>query len=182
MYKHWICFFSQTGGEINSIRKILKRDPDLIVTNRTNLDGLSEELRDRLPWFQFLPDRPSIQDYDRLIERNKILFENCLITLHGYLRIIPESLCNNYSIINLHPGYITKYPELKGFNPQKKAFNLHLPTSGVVIHKVVPAVDSGEIITSKEVDIEGLSLDDIYAKLHDVATDTWVSYLRTILK
>ena len=102
--------------------------------------------------------------------------------MHGYLRIIPEYLCTNFHILNLHPGLITTYPELKGFNPQEKAFKLGLPTSGVVIHEVIPEVDSGKIIAAKETSIAGLTLDEVYTRLHDLATSTWIDVLQTELK
>ena len=43
-----------------------------------------------------------------------------LITLHGYLRIIPENICKQCKhIYNGHPGLINMYPELKGKDPQE---------------------------------------------------------------
>ena len=180
MAKKWVCFYSQTGSEINNIRKLLKKDPDIIVYNgddlsHTNME-LLEDLGDKMVR---LPAKPSLDDYLQLAE---ILPKDCLITLNGYLRIIPKYMCEHFNILNLHPGLITKYPELKGFNPQEKAFNLNLPTTGVVIHEVTPELDSGKIIASKEVPIAGNTLDVVYEKLHDAATQLWVDVLKDILK
>lgn len=176
MARKWVCFYSQTGSEINNIRKVLKKDPDVIVYNGNDLSHTNTELleyfKDRIVK---LPARPSLDDYLQLAA---ILPKDCLITLNGYLRIIPKYMCEHFSILNLHPGLITKYPELKGFNPQEKAFKLKLPTAGVVIHEVTPELDSGKIIAFKEVSIAGNTLDAVYEKLHDAATELWVDVLK----
>lgn len=173
--KQWVCFFSQTGEEINNVRKALGRDPDIIVTNKVDFSGVSLELLDDcFDKFICLPDRPSVQEYKMLC---KSFRKDCVVTLHGYLRILPKFLCERYEIFNLHPGLITKYPELKGFNPQEKAFKMGLPTTGAVIHKVTPVVDSGEVLDSFELKITNLTLDEIYAEVHRLSSELWVKFL-----
>lgn len=180
MNKQWVCFYSQTGSEINNVRKLLGVNPDIIVFNGDNFGSTNKELLEAVgDRIISIPVRPKLEDYVKVAE---MFDKNCIITLHGYLRIIPEYLCSRFRILNLHPGLITIYPELKGFNPQEKAFNLGLPKSGVVIHEVIPEVDSGKIITSKEISIKDLSLDEIYTRLHDLATEAWVDVLRAELK
>ena len=52
--------------------------------------------------------------------------DNTLITLNGWLRIVPPDKCAKYNIYNGHPGLITKYPELKGKDPQQRMWeNIH---------------------------------------------------------
>lgn len=180
MGKQWICFYSQTGSEINNVRKALHRDPDIIIFNGDDLSKTNKELVETVGnKIVKIPAKPTLENYKDLA---KTFDKNCIITLHGYLRIIPEYLCTNFHILNLHPGLITTYPELKGFNPQEKAFKLGLPTSGVVIHEVIPEVDSGKIIAAKETSIAGLTLDEVYTRLHDLATSTWIDVLQTELK
>lgn len=172
----WIAFFSQTGGEIVNLSKRLGRWPDLIVTNRRDFNGVVDELPRGLIYK--IPEKPCIEDYrSALFGIDK---KTALITLHGYLRVVPAEICD-YNIFNLHPGLITRYPELKGFNPQEKAYKLHLPVSGVVIHKVIPEVDSGEILIEKPLPIEDKSLEEIYVELHDLATEAWVEFLKGVL-
>lgn len=178
MASKWICFFSQTGSEIANIVNKLKITPDLIITNRENLEGVNSyilnNLKDRIV---YLPSKPVLNDYDKLVNQYKDIFNDSIITLHGFLRIIPGEICNSYNIYNLHPGLITKYPELKGFNPQEKAFKLKLKTSGSVIHKVIAEVDSGEILDSVEIGIDNLTLDQVYQELHNISTELWVKFL-----
>ena len=175
MGKQWICFYSQTGSEINNVRKALHRDPDIIIFNGDDLSKTNKELVEAVGnKIVKIPAKPTLENYKDLA---KTFDKNCIITLHGYLRIIPEYLCTNFHILNLHPGLITTYPELKGFNPQEKAYKLQLPTSGSVIHRVIEQVDSGDVLCEREVNIQNRSLDYIYSILHDISTDLWVDFL-----
>jgi len=181
--KKWYALFSQTGSEIYQISKKLGRFPDRIITNK-NFDKISTTCNWGLyteydkEW-EYLPHKPILSDY--LIALNNTN-KDTIITLHGFLRIIPPEICNSYEIYNGHPGDIIKYPELKGFNPQEKAFKLKLPTSGSVIHKVTPGVDEGPIVAKQEIDIEGLSLDEVYKNLHSNSIELWYNFLCTKLK
>lgn len=174
MIKNWICFFSQTGSEIDQIIRSTNFYPKMIVTNRDTLGATClEKYKEYVP-FYFLSKKPSEEEYERALQ----LEENTLITLHGYLRIIPKKICDRFKIYNGHPGDIISYPELKGFNPQEKAFNLKLPSSGSVIHEATADVDEGKIILSKQVSIESLSLDRIYGVLHKNSVELWCQFLQ----
>lgn len=173
----WIALFSQTGSEIYNISVLLGKEPDIIITNRTDLKNISPVfLMKMYGKIVFIPNKPSVKDYLKVIPEG-----NHIITLHGYLRIIPSEICDKYTIYNLHPGLITEYPELKGFNPQEKAYNLQLPYSGAVIHKVISEVDSGQILSSVEVSIKDLGLEEVYKELHKASTKLWVNFLKPLV-
>jgi len=178
----WITFFSQTGTEIHNLSNELGIYPDLIVTNRSDLKGINEGLL-RTTQFRehklnktiltFLPSKPVASNYLKILNN----FKNPLITLHGYLRIIPKEICDKYEIFNLHPGLINKFPSLKGFNPQERAFTGEYKEAGCVIHKVTPGVDEGEIVATSEINIEDLTLTQVYTELHDCAFNVWKNFL-----
>lgn len=173
----WITLFSQTGSEILNISKRLGKKPDLIITNRTDLKNINREfLFEMYDRMVFIPRKPTVNDYLKVIPEGEHV-----ITLHGFLRIIPPEICDKYLIYNLHPGLITEYPILKGFNPQEKAYNLQLPYSGAVIHKVVSEVDSGQILSSVKVSIKDLSLEEVYNSLHKASTELWVNFLKPLI-
>ena len=177
----WVTFFSQTGTEINNLCKALEVYPDAIITNKQNTDGVNPDLLatttfrehklNRTTWIM-LPSKPTVSNYEFVLSR----FENPVVTLHGYLRIIPKEICEKYEIYNLHPGLIDKYPSLKGFNPQERAFKEGYSHAGCVIHKVTSGVDEGEILLSQGVSIEGKSLNEVYNSLSNVALDLWKSF------
>jgi len=82
------------------------------------------------------------------------------------------------TIYNGHPGLITKYPELKGKDPQMKAWNLDLSSSGCVIHQVTAGVDDGPVVRSQQISIRNLTMDEMFQKLHNISVDMWVNFLK----
>lgn len=159
----WVALSSFSGTEISMIRQFTGFNP-IIGTNNKNstLLGLGT----------LMSDRPTVDEYYNLFG------ESCdLITLHGWNRIIPDAVCNRYEIYNVHPGDIINHPELKGFNPQQKAIDLGLRKSGVVIHRCIPEVDSGEIVRFKQVDIADLDVDDVTKVLRAVSVNMWLDFL-----
>lgn len=181
--KKWVAFFSQTGSEIsNLIEKTGKHPFAVITTNRNFIPSPANKalIREKFEFETIFILNKDIKE-DNYIQLFKTLGlnERDLITLHGYLKIIPASICNYYSIYNLHPGLITKYPVLKGKDPQQKAFDLKLDESGVVIHEVIPEVDSGPVVLERKTSIKNLTLEEIYEKLHVLASDTWMDFLNT---
>ena len=178
MANKWIAFFSQTGGEIADIAESLQRWPDLIVTNERpsklrTIDGrILDNVEDRLV---VLPNKPTVEDYETTLQGN------ALITLHGWLRIMPRVICEKYAIYNGHPGLITEYPELKGKDPQIRAFEGKYPVAGAVLHKVIPEVDEGKIIAEERFNAFNLSLDDLFRTLRDRSLYMWTNFLKKVL-
>jgi len=170
--KTWIALFSQTGSEIYNVSKRLGRFPDRIIVNKDDLESVNEKLLescyDRL-WI--VPSKPSTEEYQT------ILTEDAIVTMHGWLRIMPHFICDQYNIYNLHPAPLTRYPHLKGKDPQKRVFTQSLPYSGNTLHKCTAELDSGEIILENEVDVQGDDLDLIISKTHSAAADLWVEFL-----
>jgi folate-dependent phosphoribosylglycinamide formyltransferase PurN len=172
MSRPWVTFFSQTGNEIGLLIHDTKVKPDLIVTNKQDLSNVDKQLLQALDEsckLVQIPQKPTKEDYFQVLKK----FKNPLITLHGFLRIIPPEVCRKYEIYNLHPGLITEYPELKGKDPQIKAYEKDYPVAGCVIHRVIPEVDSGEIVESYAISIEGYALPRIYNELKAVAFILW---------
>jgi folate-dependent phosphoribosylglycinamide formyltransferase PurN len=172
MNRPWIAFFSQTGSEIVEVSKLINRWPDLIITNKR-----PEHLRKIHPALEgrviFLENKPTEEDMGEVIDR----YIDPLITLHGWLRIMPPGICNNYEIYNGHPGLITEYPELKGKDPQQKAFDMGLEFSGAVIHRVTEGVDEGALRLVRKVSIKGLEIDELFHILHSISVGNWVEFL-----
>ena len=177
--KKWIAFFSKSGSEIAELSNRLGRWPDLIVTNRNDVNdcnlALVQYIQNNLDKIEYIKNDPSELDYTNAI--NSFWSTDLFITLHGYMRIIPKKICETYEIYNGHPGLITKYPELKGKDTQRKAWLGAYKTSGCVIHKVTAEVDDGEVLAEVEVPIGG-TLDDTISILHKNSIDLWENFLR----
>ena len=190
----WCAFFSQTGNEIATISRSLGRWPDYVITNRTDDNGVNPRILQTINYNTAkegrstlirIPKWPKEIDYLNIADDmgfsilNDKWKDNVIITLHGYLRILPACFCDNKKIYNGHPGLITKYPELKGFNPQKKAFEAGTyETIGSVIHEVIPELDSGDVVASGEIKNDYDNLKDCTLALHDLSVQLWIKFLK----
>src|SRR6056300_875818 len=175
MSNKWMAFFSQTGGEIADIAESLQRWPDLIITNKRPDHLRTIDSRVVEYGYTELPNKPTAEDYETVLQ------DNSIITLHGWLRIMPPAVCDKYLIYNGHPGLITKYPELKGKDPQVKAFEGKYPVAGAVIHKVTAGVDEGKIIMEEYFNATQLDLDDLFRILRDRSLYMWINFLKKVL-
>lgn len=169
----WIAMFSQSGTEIAEISKKLNRWPDLILSNNKEKDLIHKDIRMRSSLY-----RGTHNKLIKLIEHNVKAQSKCIpfITLHGYLRIMPDL---PYEMFNGHPGDIETYPELIGKDPQKKAVELKLPSTGCIIHKVTQNLDQGPIIAREKYIMKGDETDLIlYERLRIIAIDMWIKFLK----
>lgn len=165
----WIALFSQSGSEIANLAEKLNRWPDIIITNS------KQAIDDRIENRGYITLK-SQQDYIKAFGLNS---EDCFVTLHGWLRIIPADICNKYKIFNGHPGLITKYPELKGKDPQKRASNGDYKEIGCVVHRVIPEVDSGEVLLKAEyLKNKPLSLDETFDILKQKSLGLWEEFFK----
>ena len=171
----WIAFFSQTGSEIVDISKSLGRWPDKIITNKRpeHLRKINEELLN--VDIIYLSNKPTVEEYKNLLSKK------CIVTLHGWLRIMPPEICEQHTIFNGHPGLITEYPELKGKDPQIRAFEGKYPVAGAVLHKVVAGVDEGKVIAEERFNTFNLELDDLFRILRDRSLYMWCNFLKIVL-
>ena len=182
MVKNWIALFSQTGSEIANISKKLGKRPDLVITNRR--PSRLRKIDSRITSQDFiLHETANIPNEENLKNIFKQYTEDngLIITLHGWLRIMPPDICNTYNIYNGHPGLITKYPELKGKDPQVRMMNGNYDTMGCVLHEVTAGVDEGEVLLSKEVSRKGLEEQDIFRILSNISQELWLEFLKNKL-
>lgn len=174
--KKWIAFFSQTGSEISNVARQMFHCPDVIVTNKLDTDGINDTLLkmafDRM---YFLPKKPTLEEYETALEDCGLPPEDTLITLHGYLRIMPPQICSKWNIVNCHPALISKYPELKGFDPQKRSMGY--TKVGTTLHKVTATVDDGPIISESQIDNDYWTVEDLTNALKHESEKLWMDLL-----
>ncbi len=172
--KKWTAFFSHTGSEIYNISRKINRLPDRIVTNnKPGATCINKNIASNTD-IVYTSNRPEIEDYERII------LEDSIVTLHGWMRIVPGKICKDYEIYNLHPGLITKYPELKGADPQKKVAEETIKEYdliGCVIHRVTSGVDEGPVVSECSTRNNVYGIQSLTDKLHEMATDLWVVQL-----
>ncbi len=173
-FSTWIALFSQTGSEIAALSQALNRSPDFIISN-ANTDNVDPRVD-----INFRVDKDEAKTLD-ILEDIELDIDKTLITLNGWLRIVPPDKCSKYNIYNGHPGLITRYPELKGKDPQERAWDdLHkYNVVGSVVHEVVEEVDAGEIVEREFISSDNLlTLDDTYNALRDCSFRAWYRFLK----
>ena len=168
----WIAMYSQTGSEIVDICENIKRKPNLILTNNIIFNQRVLDLNVPI----VVNKHDVLMNYLRY-NSNILKSEKVLITLHGYLRIIPEDICTMFDMFNGHPGLITHYPELKGKDPQVRAWEGNYPVIGSVVHHVTPGVDEGDVINAVGYTNICKSLEEIYCTLKKSSLESWLNVL-----
>lgn len=175
--KDWGVLISQTGSEIIAISKETGFLPSLLVSN--NLSKMPLETLEMLcelgVTVKEIPFRPTLEDY--IIPE---LLEKKLITLHGFLRILPPAFFEHYAgeLYNGHPGLITYHPELKGKDPQVRAWEGNYDTVGSVVHKVTEGVDEGEVVRFSAVPNTAKSLDEMFLILRNTSLMSWKNFFQ----
>lgn len=177
----WAAFFSQTGSEICNLSEQLGRYPDLVISDNINeqnfIDTRIELNCKKLLWRKYkgLSTEEKINYYrDRLAGYD-------VVTLHGWLNIVPAEICEQFNMYNGHPGLINYYPELKGKDPQVRTWeNITSYTFiGSVIHRVTPGVDEGPVICDSKVKSNCvIGLDSTFGILKQTSLDSWIDFFK----
>ena len=89
-YKNWIALFSQTGSEIADLSESIKRQPDFVITN-ADLEDVDPRVN-----VDFRVNKEEAKTLD-ILEDLHFNIDKTIITLNGWLRIVPASKCNMYN-------------------------------------------------------------------------------------
>jgi folate-dependent phosphoribosylglycinamide formyltransferase PurN len=175
----WAALFSQTGSEICNLSEKLGHYPDLVISDNTDeaniVDPRIELNCKKLLWRKYR----GLTKEEKLDYYRKHLQGFDIVTLHGWLNIVPAEICNEFKIYNGHPGLINYYPDLKGKDPQIRAWDniKGYQFIGSVIHKVTPGVDEGPIICYKKVSSNCcIGLDSTFGILKQTSLDSWIDF------
>lgn len=172
----WVAFYSQTGSEIMNLCQQLNIKPSVVATNNPKKTSpiVREFFRKNNIIITELPFNPSADDY--LLVHNSVQ----IITLNGFLRVLPPFICKLWKgrVFNGHPGLINRFPELKGKDPQQKAFNLQHKIVGSVVHEVTDKVDEGKIIAYSEIELLELKLEDYFSNLRGTSMNAWTKFFK----
>jgi folate-dependent phosphoribosylglycinamide formyltransferase PurN len=170
----WLVLFSATGSEIANISDKLGIKPDKILTDNFNTDKHDKRIKASTYW------RVKGITYEQKLNSYRNFFKDYdVITLHGWLNIIPKEICREFKIYNGHPGLINYYPDLKGKDPQVRAYDRigNYLYVGSVIHEVTEYIDCGRIICYDKVhNVHCVSLDETYKALKQTSLNTWIDF------
>lgn len=167
----WCALFSQTGSEILKISEKLNKYPDAIITHQDN-EKINPKLISSNCNIIRVGKKPTSDIYRGMFSGYDI------ITLHGWLRIIPPDICNEFRVYNGHPGLITVYPELKGKDPQIRAWQNQHKEIGCVIHQVTSEVDGGPVLEVKSIENRYKNFEEFLMALHENSSILWLKFLK----
>lgn len=148
-------FASGTGSNFDAImsKDDLACDVVLLVCDKPGAPVIAKANRIEVPTYIFAPKEYSSKEaYEqKLVEK---LREEKIdwIFLAGYMRIVGSTLLEAFEerIINIHPSLL---PEFPGRDAIGQAYRAGVRKTGVTVHYVDAGIDTGPIITQKEVPV-----------------------------
>ena len=170
---------------------MLEAEICLVVSNRKAAYGLERAKNAKLQTL-YAPLKPyrdagkTREEYDVDLAAKLEAFKPDLIVQAGWMHILSPAFLNQFvrRVINLHPALPG---EFDGANATARAWGAHkhagLERTGAMIHWVIPKVDAGEVIISREIEfLENDTLDSFEARLHSVEHQLIVEGTRRALK
>jgi len=177
----WIAMFSQSGKEIADIAVRLGKLPDVVLT--TNLDVNTWDHRmqftSAVPFNVMIPFDEKMNDVFNTLRQKE--WKDALVTLHGFMKIIPKDLCESREIWNGHPGLINYYSELRGKDPQEKTWEniSSYQFVGSVVHRVTDKIDDTSTIKNYcMVNNTCKSKEDLYNTLRMTSLTSWLDFFQ----
>ncbi len=170
---------------------VLEAEICLVVSNRKDAYGLERAKNAKLetlyvPLKSYRDAGRSREEYDADLASSLEKFQADLIVQAGWMHILSPSFLERFPrrVINLHPALPG---EFDGLHSIARAWDAHkntgLERTGAMIHWVIPEVDAGEVIISREIEfLENDTLDLFEARLHSVEHQLIIEGVRRALK
>ena len=180
----WYGLFSHTGKELEilSVSDQVPMQLEAVLTNRAEYEG-NLHIHGCVVHVM-----GSFQKVNSRLMNPLIVADNSLITLNGYMGVLPAEVLDNLhkrgcKVYNIHPAPIQMYPELRGKDPQERMYEgiqkREYNYIGVVIHEVDEGVDTGKIVHwVLQLADPGMTKDELYERLHELGTQAWESFFR----
>ena len=113
----------------------------------------------------------SHHDLEQMI-RDNLIDHHWIVLSINYRNIFSRDICGKTDIINLHLG-LTQY--YRGFHSPTHAIIDGRNITGCTLHKVIPKIDSGDIIFQEEIPIYKTDTGyDVYCRVLDVAISMFI--------
>ncbi|MFN8370770.1 MAG: phosphoribosylglycinamide formyltransferase [Bacteriovoracaceae bacterium] len=151
---------SGSGTNAENLIKYSKENPnkikiECVISDKADAKVLERAKKLNVPSYTVIYDKKE----GRVGHEKKILkvlkdYDVYFVLLAGYMRILTPTFLSAYNntknngyIINIHPSYL---PEFKGAHAFLDAFNANVPYSGITVHLVCEAIDSGKILLQEK--------------------------------
>lgn len=124
-----------------------------VISNRPDASGL--EIAAKAGIETQAIDHKSFESraaFDAALEQALIDAEVDLVCHAGFMRILTDEFAARWEgrMVNIHPSLL---PSFKGIHVQQQAIDAGVTISGCTVHYIIPALDSGPIISQAAVPI-----------------------------
>lgn len=144
-----------------------------IPTEVANLEAVLAEGRDRAVFDAGLADLVASYEPD-------------LVVLAGWMLVLSKAFLDRFPgrVINLHPALPGAFPGTHAIERAYEAFQRgEISRTGVMVHRVVPEIDAGPVVTLEPVPIfPGESVDELEERIHQVEHNLIVAAVDLVLR
>lgn len=146
-----------------------------VVSNQSDAYGLTRATNAQIPTAvlnleDVLSDGGNREGFDVELAGLVAAYDPDLIVLAGWMLILGEGFLDRFPnrVINLHPAMPGAFPGTRAIERAHEAFHRgEIKRTGVMIHKVIPEVDAGPVVTMEPVPIfEGESVAELEERVH----------------
>lgn len=179
-------FASGFGSNLKAIIKAVKKEKlkanlALVVSDNKKAHALKRAKRAGIKNIFIDPALyKTKEDFEQEILKQLKSEKIDLIVLAGFMRIIGDTLLNNYpdKILNIHPALL---PSFKGSHGIKDAFDCGVKVTGVTVHFVDAQMDHGPVILQAAVKVEDTdTLESLEKKIHKLEHKLYPEAIRLV--
>jgi phosphoribosylglycinamide formyltransferase-1 len=125
----------------------------LVISNIPNVQGLERAQKASIPTVTINHKNFESRDaFDQALDAALCEATVELVCLAGFMRIVTASFLEKWphKVINIHPSLL---PAFKGIHVHERVIEAGVKFSGCTVHRVVPEMDAGPIITQASVPV-----------------------------
>lgn len=164
------------------IAAVVSNQPDAHGLTRARDAGIPTEILDLR---EILSDGGSREGFDVELAGTVAAYQPDLIVLAGWMLILGEGFLDRFPdrVINLHPALPGAFPGTDAIQRAHAAFQRgEIKRTGVMIHRVIPEVDAGPVVTMEPVPIfPDDSVEELEERIHLVEHNLIVAAVDLLL-
>jgi len=163
----------------------------LVVSNRAEAYGLKRAENAGIPakYFnlkKYLDSGKTRQQYDSDLADIIAAYSPSLIVLAGWMHVLGSVFLDKFNgrVINLHPALPGQFPGTNAIEKAYQAFQKgEITETGVMVHKVIPEIDAGEVVLTLAVPIHKEdSLQQLEERMHETEHKIIVEAVNKVLR
>jgi len=172
-----------TSGDLEAeIAAVVSNKADAYGLIRAQEAGIPTEVLDLK---EVLSDGGNREGYDIELAGLVAAYEPDLIVLAGWMLILGKGFLDRFpnKVINLHPAMPGAFAGTRAIERAHAAFQRgEIKRTGVMVHRVIPEVDAGPVVTKEPVPIfPGESVDELEERVHEVEHNLIVAAVALVL-